>query len=550
MVASSCPIAAVRWWWTGSVRRVITARVDPAELSDAWSAALTRLRDSDAVRRIWERDHTVFCDDPAEVVDRLGWLRAPADAQEQWPHWALVADEIVDGASDRELGTVTDVVVLGMGGSSLFPEVLASAFEAGDGFPSITVLDSTHPSAVDRVTSALDPEHTLVVVASKSGSTIETRSHLEHFWARSPIGRRFVAVTDPGSGLEELAHERGFRAVLHGDPEIGGRFAAMSAFGMVPAALMGLDATTMLDTAEETLELLGPDVPVDEHPGAQLGALIAVAARAGRDKLTFHLDERLGSFGSWIEQLIAESTGKQGVGILPVLGDGPHAADPEGRLHVLIGETGIDPAVIDGPWVQLQVEEPEDLGAQVVLWEFATAVAGVVLGINPFDQPDVESAKREARSLLDGGGDVERATPPGAAGAIVESNLADALAALRPGDALVIAAFVDPALGERLEAARRALSERAGVAVTLGIGPRFLHSTGQLHKGGADRHVVVQVLDDPSADDRSADVAIPGQSFTFGQLLRAQADGDLAALAAADKRAFRVPLADLLAGLA
>ncbi len=543
MVTSGCPVAAVRWWWAGSVRRVITARVDPAELSDAWTTALTRLRGSDAVRRIWDRDHTVFGDDPTEVVDRLGWLRAPADAQEQWPHWALVADEIVDGASDRELRSVTDVVVLGMGGSSLFPEVLARSFEPGDGFPSITVLDSTHPAAVARVTAALDPERTLVVVASKSGSTIETRSHLEHFWARAPIGRRFVAVTDPGSGLESLARERGFRAVLYGDPEIGGRFAAMSAFGMVPAALMGLDATTMLDTAEETLELLGPDVPADEHPGAQLGALIAVAAMAGRDKLTLHLDERIESFGSWLEQLIAESTGKQGVGILPVLGDGVGAADPSGRLHVLVGDTGIDPGTLDGPWVELQIEEPEDLGAQVVLWEFATAVAGIVLGINPFDQPDVESAKREARGLLDG----RVATGPGTATGAGESSLADALAALRIGDALVIAAFVDPALEAQLAAARRALSERAGVAVTLGIGPRFLHSTGQLHKGGADRHVVIQVLDEPSAADPSADVAIPGQTFTFGQLLRAQADGDLAALAAADKRAVRVPLAELLA---
>ncbi len=510
---------------------MITARVDPAELSDPWTAALARLRDSDAVRRIWERDHTVFGDDPDEVVDRLGWLRAPADAQEQWPHWALVADEIVDGASDRELGSITDVVVLGMGGSSLFPEVLARTFESGDGFPDITVLDSTHPDAIARVSAALDPEHTLVVVASKSGSTIETRSHLEHFWARSPIGRRFVAVTDPGSGLEELARERGFRAVLHGDPEIGGRFAAMSAFGMVPASLMGLDATTLLDTAEETLELLGPDVPADEHPGAQLGALIAVAAAAGRDKLTFHLDERIESFGGWLEQLIAESTGKRGVGILPVLGDGIDAADPAGRIHVLIGDTGIDPAAIDGPWVALQIEEPEDLGAQVVLWEFATAVAGIVLGINPFDQPDVEAAKRAARGLLSG----DAAAPAG------ESTLTEAVAALTPGDALVIAAFVDPALQPELDAARRALSARAGVAATLGIGPRFLHSTGQLHKGGADRHVVVQVLDTPAAD-----VAIPGQDFTFGQLLRAQADGDMAALSAAGKRVFRVPLAELL----
>ena len=375
------------------------------------------------------------------------------------------------------------------------------------------------------------PEHTVVVVASKSGSTIETRSHLEFFWARSPIGRQFIAITDPGSGLEALATERGFRAVLHGDPLIGGRFSALSAFGIVPAALMGLDATALLDTAEEALEVLGPDTPVEEHLGAQLGALMAVAATAGRDKLTFHLDPRIAALGAWMEQLIAESTGKHGVGILPVLDEPPGAPDAAGRLHVLIGDTGIDPAALDGPWVHLQVEEPEDLGAQVVLWEFATAIAGIVLGINPFDQPDVESAKREARGVLEGA-----APSPGTV------PLDEALALVRPGDALIIGAFVDPVLEPRLRAARGELGRRAGVATTLGLGPRFLHSTGQLHKGGADRHVVVQVLGSPGTD-----LAVPGESFSFGQLIRAQADGDLAALRAAGKRAVRVELDELLA---
>lgn len=510
---------------------MITARFDPAELADEWAAALARLERDDAVRRLWDGDHTVIQEDPADCADRLGWLRAPAASAASWPRWALLADEIADGAGDREAGRFTDVLVLGMGGSSLFPEVLARTFEPGEGFPRITVLDSTDPDAVARVDAACDPEHTVVVVASKSGSTIETRSHLEHFWVRRPIGRQFVAITDPGSGLEQLATERGFRAVVHGDPEIGGRFSALSAFGMVPAALMGLDATALLDTAEEALELLGPETPVDEHLGAQLGALMAVAARAGRDKLTFHLDERIAAFGGWLEQLIAESTGKHGAGILPVLDEGPEAPDPAHRLHVLIGDTGIDPATLDGPSVELWIEEPQDLGAQVVLWEWATTLAGVVLGINPFDQPDVESAKRAARGALEGGS-AEPATVP----------LAQALELLRDGDALVIGAFVDPALEPRLQAARRALGDRCGVATTLGLGPRFLHSTGQLHKGGADRHVVLQVLGTPTTD-----VEIPGESFSFGQLLRAQADGDLAALTASGHRAVRVELAELLA---
>ena len=510
---------------------MITARFDPAELADAWSAALAHLTEVDAVRRLWDGDHTVIQEDPTECADRLGWLHAPRDSARSWPRWALVADEVADGAGDQEAGRFTDVLVLGMGGSSLFPEVLSRTFEPGDGFPRISVLDTTDPDAIARVAAACDPEHTIVVVASKSGSTIETRSHLEWFWARSPIGRQFIAITDPGSGLEALANERGFRAVLHGDPEIGGRFSALSAFGMVPAALMGMDATLLLDTAEEALDVLGPDTPVDEHLGAQLGALMAVAAAAGRDKLTFHLDPRIVSLGSWLEQLIAESTGKHGVGILPVLDEPVGAPDAAGRLHVVIGDADVDLDALDGPWVHLQVEEPQDLGAQIVLWEFATTFAGIVAGINPFDQPDVESAKREARGMLEG-----------AAASPATSTLDEALALVRPGDALIIGAFVDPQLEPRLQAARRELGRRAGVATTLGLGPRFLHSTGQLHKGGADRHVVVQVLGTPATD-----LAIPGESFTFGELIRAQADGDLAALRASGHRAVRVELDDLLA---
>jgi glucose-6-phosphate isomerase len=511
---------------------VITARFEPLSLADAWSAALDRLTELDAVRRLWDGDHTVIQQDPGECANRLGWLRAPEVAASEWPRWALAADEIVDGAGDAEAGSIDHVLVLGMGGSSLFPEVLARTFESGEGFPTLLILDSTDPDAVARMLEQCDPEHTVVVVASKSGSTIETRSHLELFWQRHPIGRRFVAITDPGSGLEALARDRGFRDVFHGDPEIGGRFSALSAFGLVPAALMGLDATALLETAAEAMELLGPETPVEHHVGCQLGALMAVAAAAGRDKLTFHLDDRLAPLGAWLEQLIAESTGKHGVGILPVLGEGADAPDPDGRLHVVIGDAAVDPTTLAGPWVHLAVEEPDDLGAQVYLWEWATTIAGIVLGINPFDQPDVESAKVAARSVLE-----QDADPP------PSGTVDEALALLRPGDALVIGAFADPALEPQLQGARAALARRAGVASTLGMGPRFLHSTGQLHKGGADRIVVLQVLVAPAQD-----LAIPGESFTFGRLERAQADGDLAALQAAGKRAVRVELMDLLQG--
>jgi transaldolase/glucose-6-phosphate isomerase len=511
---------------------VITARFDPGALDDAWQASLDRLADDRVVERLWQGDHTVVQDDPTECADRMGWLTAPTDAAREWPRWSLLADEIVEGPTDQGVGRFQHVLVLGMGGSSLFPEVLARTFEPGENWPRITTLDTTDPAAVLRTTSQLDPEHTLVVAASKSGSTIETRSHLEHFWSRFSLGPHFAAITDPGSALEQMATERGFRAVVHGVPEIGGRFSALSAFGLFPAALMGLDGLDLIDTAAEAAEALGADTPVEHHLACQLGALMAVAAQHGRDRLTFLIDERFETFGLWLEQLIAESTGKHGVGILPVVGEPIDAPDPDSRLYVVLGDHPAAAADLPGPSVRLAVEEPEDLGAQVFLWELATTVAGIVLGINPFDQPDVESAKQAARAALAGadGSESPRTVP-----------LDQALGQLREGDALVICAFVDPELEPELQQARLALGRRTGRATTLGLGPRFLHSTGQLHKGGADRQLVVQVL-----AEHDTDLPVAGESFTFGQLERAQADGDLAALQRSGKRAVRVPLAELL----
>jgi glucose-6-phosphate isomerase len=506
---------------------VITARFDARDLTDAWTAALEDLAARDVVRRLWEGDHTAVADDPTEVADRLGWLTVLPDSERCWADWAGVADAVAD--------EVDHVVVLGMGGSSLFPEVLTSTFEGGDGFPELRVLDTTDPAAVRRTDAECPAERTLFVVSSKSGSTIETRSHLDHFWARRPDGAHFVTVTDPGSALEALATGRGFRHIAHGVPEIGGRYSALSAFGLLPAALMGIEGLALLETAEEAAEALGPDTPVTEHVAAQLGALMAVAALAGRDKLTFLIDDRLETFGLWVEQLIAESTGKHGVGILPVVGERATDPDPEHRLYVVIGEVE-GTADLPGPSVRLAVEEPEDLGAQVFCWEFATALAGVVLGINPFDQPDVESAKQAARAVLTGDG-------PATAGEHPTVGVDDALALVRPGDAIVLAAFCDPALEAALQRSRRVLGDRAGVATTLGLGPRFLHSTGQLHKGGPDRIVVVQAVADVAPGD---DVEVPGAGFTFGRLERAQADGDLTALATAGKRAVRVRFEDLL----
>ena len=505
---------------------MLTARFELGDLADAWETELARLAQADVVARLWDGDHTVVQDDPAEVADRLGWLHVVPRSLGSWPQWT----DLADGVSDE----FDHVVLVGMGGSSLFPELLATTFERGDGFPELHVLDSTHPAAVRRLLDQTPADRTLVVVASKSGSTVETRSHLDALWDRHPVGDSFVAITDPGSGLESLAVERGFRAVVHGVPEIGGRFSALSAFGMLPAALLGLDGDDLLDTADEASAVLGPETPVDQHVGAQLGAFMAVAARAGRDRLTLLVDPRLSAFGDWVEQLVAESTGKHGVGVLPVVGEDDTAPDPGTRTYAVVGE--FDHGPLDAPSVHLAVEEPADLGAQVFGWEFATAVAGVSLGVNPFDQPDVESAKVAARAALAG----EAGEPP------VTVPLDEALELVRPGDALVLAAFVDPALQPSLETVRRELGDRLGVPTTLGIGPRFLHSTGQLHKGGPDRIVVVQVLEVPRVGGPD-DVAVPGQNYTFGQLLTAQAAGDAAALTASGHRVARVDVGNVVA---
>jgi len=508
---------------------MLTARFEPGDLGDAWQAELARLAEIRVVERLWDGDFTVVQEDPTEVANRLGWLHVVPDSLGRWSAWADLADLAAD--------EFDCVVVVGMGGSSLFPEVLATTFVPGDGFPDLLVLDSTHPAAVARVLDATPADRTLVVVSSKSGSTVETRSHLEVLWDRHPVGQAFVAITDPGSGLEAVAKERGFRAIVHGVPEIGGRFSALSAFGMLPAALLGIDGDDLLAAADEAAAVMASTTPVEHHIGAQLGAFMAVASKAGRDRVTLLIDPELESLGVWIEQLVAESTGKHGVGILPIVGESADSADPDSRCYVVIGSAeSLADAHTDlpGPSVHLAVEEPADLGAQVFLWEFATTIACISLGVNPFDQPDVESAKVAARAALSS----PASSPP------PTSTLDEVLAVVSDGDALVLGAFVDPAFAPLLEAVRIDLADRLGVPTSLGIGPRFLHSTGQLHKGGPDRIVMLQVV-----DVEGPDLAVPGADYTFGQLLVAQADGDFAALTKSHHRVLRVALADLLGGL-
>jgi glucose-6-phosphate isomerase len=499
-----------------------------AEVADV----LEGLAASDAVSRLWGRDHTLWAADPTEISDRLGWLDVPAEM--------AGALEQVDGfvAGCRADG-ITDVVVMGMGGSSLFPEVVARSFPGGEGAMRLHVLDSTDPGAVGHIAAHVHADRTLFVASSKSGSTIETRSHLEFFWDRIGRGDRFAVVTDPGSELGALARERGFRHVFENRPDIGGRYSALSYFGLVPAALAGVDWLGLVAAAHEVTPALQASDPA-VNVGLRLGAALAAGVRAGRDKATLVIDPRVESFGLWLEQLLAESTGKAGTGVVPVAGESLGPVDVYGtdRLFISIGDVehpvGLDVLADEGhPVIELDLDDPLDLGAHVLVWEVATAICGAALGINAFDQPNVAEAKEATNAVLaDGAGDLPH------------RSLEEVMLEVRPGDYVALQAYVDPNDDDvaALEEIRLQLRDEHGVATTFGLGPRFLHSTGQLHKGGPPTGVFLQVVGDDATD-----AAIPGRDFTFSQLKHAQADGDLLTLHRHGLRACRTTLAELTA---
>jgi transaldolase/glucose-6-phosphate isomerase len=444
------------------------------------------------VERIWERDPTVWTGH--DEAHWLGWLDEPLRMRQRVSELTEFAAGVADDADD--------VVLLGMGGSSLAPEVLRRAF-ARDRFH---VLDTTHPKAVRRLADSLDLARTLFVAASKSGTTLETRSHLEFFWERAgKRGAQFAAITDPGSELERLAQERRFRAVFSGERTIGGRYSALSHFGLVPAALMQVDLARLLDRAEATLNACRVD---DENPGLELGLALGRGWEDGRDKVLIRPNPH--GFGLWVEQLLAESTGKQGRGLVPAPEESSDGPDRE--VH------------------EVRLDDPYDLGSEFFRWEFATAVAGAILQINPFDQPNVQEAKDRTSQIL--------ASRRALAGE-PESSVEELLAQARPGDYVAIQAFVDPADEERL----RPLVERAratGSVVTFGLGPRYLHSTGQLHKGGPPIGCFLQVV-----DDTGEELPIPGRKFGFGKLIRAQAAGDYEALKERGRPVARVRLEEV-----
>lgn len=494
-------------------------------------AVQRRLERYDAERigeRMWAKDHTVWKDDPAEITNRLGWLWAPERYRDE------VADLEAFAAGIAAEG-YESVVVLGMGGSSLAPEVLHAVTGPVAGRPRLYVLDSTDPSQVIETEQDAGLDHTLFVVSSKSGGTIETMSQYAYFRSRVHDGRNFIAITDPGSNLERMAETDGFRRVFLNDPDIGGRFSGLSYFGLVPGALCGADIAATLESACAVAQRCHADVPAVENPGAVLGAILGEAAVAGSDKLTFFLPQGFASFGWWVEQLIAESSGKEGKGILPVEGEPRHGVHLQAtdRIFAVYNDAAFaaEARAAGRAVLHRELHRPADIGAEFYEWEFATAVACWVLGVNPFDQPNVQEAKDSAARFLAG-----EAAPQ------VTHTAAELLGTVRPGHYIAINAFVERNANTEgiLQKARARLLERYGVATAVGFGPRFLHSTGQLHKGGANSGIFLQVLEDDPHD-----IPIPGKNYTFGQLKRAQADGDLASLVARNQRVTRLTLEEL-----
>jgi glucose-6-phosphate isomerase len=446
------------------------------------------------VERIWQRDPTVWTGSGEEKW--LGWLDEPARMRERIGELQSFVEEVAAP------GVVDTFVLLGMGGSSLAPIVLKQSF----GGKSLHVLDTTHPAMIRHAAESLDLDRTLFIASSKSGTTLETRSHLDFFWERNGgRGEFFVAITDPGSELEALARERGFLEVFAGEPTIGGRYSALSPFGIVPAALLGLDLERLL---ERTAEMVEACRLAEGNPGLELGRQLGEGWQEGRDKVC--IDETAGGFGLWAEQLIAESTGKNDKGLVPAPGESPDGPDRQRG--------------------EVRLEDPYELGQEFFRWEFAVAVAGSYLEINPFDQPNVQAAKDKTNEVL-AGGDVELEP---------ESSLEELFAQAKEGDYVAIQAFIDPAHEAKLQPLLDRARKETGCVVTHGLGPRYLHSTGQLHKGGPNTGLFLQVVDDPGEE-----LPIPGKPFGFAQLIRAQAAGDLQSLKERGRRVARIRLEDV-----
>jgi len=544
------------------------------------ASTLERLEQESVITRIWDRDHSVWNPEPTEISNRLGWL----DLAENMPGHV---ERIMSFTQDVFVSGYTQGLLLGMGGSSLAPELFGKTFDGKQGALQLDVLDSTDPAAVLAWVDKLDPEHTLFIVSSKSGSTVETLSLFKYFynWLATTVGieqagSHFVAITDPGSPLIEIADKHNFRSTFVNDPNIGGRYSALSYFGLVPAALVGVDLPRLLKRAAQMGQDCSSEVTLIDNPAAQLGTAIGVMAEMGRDKVTLVTSQQIASFGDWVEQLIAESTGKSGTGVLPVVRE---PIEPSGnfghdRLFVVL-QLADDPLIksaletlklVDQPTLLLRLKDRYDLGGQFFLWELAVAIAGYLLGIHPFNQPNVESAKARAREMVSefqktnelpseepkinvSGialyGDVQGSDLETALKGFLKQDLSGAPSAKSRQSYIALQAFIPPTQANTaaLQNLRLSLRDQTGLATTLGYGPRYLHSTGQLQKGDSGQGLFIQIT-----SDHPQDVAIPEEagalasSLTFGTLIHAQALGEHEALKQAGRRVLRIHLEESL----
>ncbi len=543
-----------------AVRPAPRARFDLGAFGKSVEERLSAWQSSGFGHRLWAKDPTLWA--PAgtpEIINRLGWLELPRTMK------AEAAAIRAFAAEARDEG-FTHAVVLGMGGSSLAPDVFARTFPPAAGFPELRVLDSTHPAAVAALERSVDLGRTLFLVSSKSGTTIEPLSFFRYFWSKlrgltnSP-GRNFAAITDPGTPLAALGRERGFRRVFLAPPDVGGRFSALTPFGLVPAALAGIDLGRLLDRADGIARANGPRTPAARSVGLRLGAALGEYGEV-RDKLTFLAPRSWATFPDWLEQLVAESLGKIGRGIRPAAGEPrvPPAFYGEDRIFAAFSldhapdreleETAAALTRSGAPVVRFPVKDAYDLGAQMYVWEVAIAAAGAALGVQPFDQPDVELAKDLARkAMTSGAGSASRPSQvdsiPGGDSARVGEALEGWLARSRPGDFICLQAYLEPSPeNERaLQEIRELLLKRTRLATTLGFGPRFLHSTGQYHKGGPNKGLFLQFVDEPDAD-----LPVPESDYSFGRLIASQALGDYQALRQKNRRVLRVNLEQDAAG--
>ncbi|MEK6671061.1 MAG: transaldolase, partial [Nitrospirota bacterium] len=525
-----------------------TDRSFPPELQSLVVAANARLAESRTVERMWACDHRLWKQDPTDIANRLGWLTIVEYMKDR-------AEDLLTFAASAKKRGIRDMVLLGMGGSSLGPEVLRATFGSSNGFPRLWVLDSTVPGWIQQVTQAIDPARSLFILASKSGGTIEVMSLFAHFWElvhKTPGhqgGEQFIAITDPGTGLEKLAAEHGFWRIFTNPPDIGGRYSVLSYFGLVPAVLMGIDVVRLITRATAMAQACRTQSPLERNPGADLGATMASLAQAGRNKITLISSPQITTFGLWAEQLLAESTGKEGTGLIPVANEpiaSPTAYGTD-RLFVYLRLKGDQNRQLDRqiaglarhghPVLTLTLQDRYDLAGEFFRWEIATAVAGHLLGIHPFDQPNVQESKDNTARVLDtiqATGRLPKQTTATAAQAAAQLKQQ-----CRPGAYVAILAYTTPSfrMEQAIRSLRRALVSHHHVTTTAGYGPRYLHSTGQLHKGGPKSGLFLQLV-----DQMIPDLGIPGKPFTFRTLAQAQAAGDIQALKAHDQQGIVLPL--------